>query len=87
MRSYVRWKYEIVDKTERAKRQHQDNDKENDVAVFEARPACNLDAVKYPIGHEVKACGHQGVVNNFQVNSPLMFHNLFIILRCRPLSS
>jgi len=79
---YLGGKQNIFHETERDDSQYQNDAKENDAAVLESFPARNLDTVEYPIGHEIKTCGHYRVIKNFQVDSPLMYYDSLIIL-CR----
>ena len=58
------------------------NEKKDDIAVFETFPARNFPAIEYPVRHEVEASSHQCVINNFHVRSLLTFFHSRIILGC-----
>jgi hypothetical protein len=62
-----------IDKAERDKCQHQNNDKENEAAydaILETLSARDFYAIKYPVGHKVEAASDQCVVYDFHVNAP-----------------
>ncbi|MEK9134594.1 MAG: hypothetical protein AAB333_07005, partial [Pseudomonadota bacterium] len=57
--------HEVADQLERDKRQHHDDDEENDRAVFKAVAAPGLDAIQNPVGGEVKPYPHECEINYF----------------------
>jgi hypothetical protein len=58
--------------TERDECQHQYDEEEHDAAVFEARPANDLDAIEQPVGCQVEHGGNQRVVDDFQDFPPVI---------------
>ncbi len=67
-----RGKHKGSDQTERDERQHQNDEKEHDAAIFETLTSNDLDAVEQPVGRQVENGGHQSVVNDFQDYFPVI---------------
>lgn len=61
-----RGKHKRFDQTERDERQHQDDEKEHDAAIFETLASNDFNSVEQPVGCQVENGGHQSVVNDFQ---------------------
>lgn len=66
----LRRKCDEVDKTEGEKCHYQNDDKENNAAIFETLTTRCFNVIEQPVGRQVKASGHQSVVDDFQVYSP-----------------